>query len=463
VHLLAALYFWTAFAGSVPPLPKVPLDTFDAHVRDQVQEAYQKASANARDPAANGALGMLLYAYEQFEFAKPCFERARAFAPGDPRWTYYLGRTQASLGDHPHAVDSLRESLKSNPGYTPAELKLGESLSAAGRTEESLALFESVLARYPDSAAAHYGIGKIHAAQKQNGAAVRHLRKACDLFPQFGAAHFALALVYRDLNETAKAREHMAIYQRNKLDWPPTPDPLLAAIHDLKSGPHAHLRKGIFLAEKGDLQAAAEEHEQALRVDPKLVQAHIHLIRIYGKLGRSEQAEWHYRAATALDPNALDSYYNFGVFLTERNRNAEAAEAYRKVLELNPLHAEAHNNLGYLLLIEGKADEAARHYRSAIENRPNFRLAHFNLGRVLVHQGKIREAIDHFRQTLSPEDADTPRYMHGLAAAYARTGDRAGAAKYLQAARQKAAAFGQSEVLAAIERDLKLLEDAPTP
>jgi tetratricopeptide (TPR) repeat protein len=448
---------------SAPPLPSVRPETFDAHARGQVREAYETAVGNPADPEANGRLGMLLYAYEQFEMAAPCFERARLFAPRDPRWPYYLGRAQASLGGHARAAASFREALRLNPVYLPAELKLAESLLESGEMEESRKIYETISSRQPGAPAAWYGLGRIHAARGELEAAMSTLHRACELFPEFGAAHFALARAYRDRDDRARAQEHMASYTRNKLAWPPLPDPLLEAIHELKTGPHARLRKGIYLAEQGDLDGAVAEHEQALAADPRLAQPHIHLIRLYGRLGRPEKAEEHYRACVAIDPNLIDSHYNFGVLKTEQKKYAEASQAFRRVLELSPSHAEAHNNLGSRLLLEGRTDEAALHFRAAIESKPNYRLARFNLGRILANQGRFEEAISEFRHTLTPEDTDTPRYLYALAAAHVRSGDRAGGLKHMREALRLASAMGLQDLLPSIKRDLKTLEEMVRP
>jgi len=104
--------------------------------------------------------------------------------------------------------------------------------------------------------------------------------------------------------------------------------------------------------------------------------------------------------------------------------------------------------------------EATEHYRAALANRPNFRMAHFNLGRILAHQGKNAEAIKHFLNTLTPEDESAPRFMYAIAATYARAGDRDSAIRYARGARQRASARGQTELLALIERDLRILEQS---
>jgi tetratricopeptide (TPR) repeat protein len=463
VAALTLLSGVSAAGQSFPPLPKLPLETYATGVRESISNAYQSALRAPQDPEGNGTLGMLLYANEQYELAETCFERAHALDAGDARWPYYLGRTQSNLARYDRAVASLQEALRRRPGYLPARLLLAKCLLDAGKRDESAALYQAVVDEHPDAAEAHYGLGRIEADRGERVSAVDHLRRASDLCPGFGAAHFALARAYRDLGEPEKAQEQLVLYQNDKDGWPAGPDPFMTALVALKTGGDARLQKGIQLAEAGRLQAAADEHEAALLVDPKLLPAHVNLIRLYGSLGRPEKAEEHYRAALALDPNLAEIHYNYGVLLTGQGKYAEAADAFRRALELKPAYAEAQNNYAYLLMTSGKLEEAAQHYRAAIESKPDYRAAHFNLGRILVQQGKVVDAIEHFRQTLTPEDEETPRCTYALGAAYARVGNRAEALKYLQEAQQKATARGQTELAISIEKDLRRLTQATSP
>jgi tetratricopeptide (TPR) repeat protein len=295
-------------------------------------------------------------------------------------------------------------------------------------------------------------------AGRDLAAAVEHFRRACELSPHYGAAHYALASAYRDLGQTAQASEHFALHQKDSLTRPALDDPLLDAVMGLNIGSTEPLKKATNLEAEGQLEQAAVEYERALKINPKLANANVNLIITYAKLGQVEKAEKRYRLAVEINPNLAEAHYNFGVLLTKQARYKEAASAFQRSIEINPFYAEAHYNYGALIEREGRLPEAAEHYRAAIANKPNLRAAHFNLGRILIHQGKIAEAIDHFQNTLTPEDEDTPRFMYALAAAYARNGDREHAIQYAREARRGAAERKQAELLALIERDLRILE-----
>lgn len=462
---LLLVSIWSLGAGlaasRLPDPPQLSLENFAPPIRQQIQEAYEGVRSNSQDAAANGRLGMLLQAYQQNEAAAVCFERARALDPKEFKWSYYLGTVQAASGNYSKAVVTLREGLSQKPDYFPAQLKLAESLLGSGQTEESWQTYTSVLKKSPESALAHYGMGRVRSARGEPTSAVEHYRKACAITPNFGASHYALALAYRDLGETGKAQEHLLLYQKDKLGWPSLDDPLLDAVKQLHTGAHHYLKQGVSLEAAGHIAQAAAEHERALEIDPKLEQAHINLISLYGRLGQPDKAETHYKTLLAVNPNLAEAHYNFGVLLTGQGRHSEASQAFRKALEISPFYAEAHNNYAFLLLNDGRLEEAARHFRSALENKPNYRLAHFHLGRILLHQDKVEEAIGHFQQTLGPEEDDsTPGYFYALGAAYARAGNRQSALEYIRQAHRKAFALGQRELLGSIERDLKILEQS---
>ena len=131
-------------------------------------------------------------------------------------------------------------------------------------------------------------------------------------------------------------------------------------------------------------------------------------------------------------------------------------------MRINPYYVEAYNNLGSVYEQQGRLDEAFRQFTLAVENRPGDRVAHFHMGRILTNQRKYDEAIQHFLKTLTPEDENTPRYLYALGATYARAGNLEDALRYTRTARAQAAARGQDQLLASIEKDLRTLEQAAT-
>ncbi|MFB3920611.1 MAG: tetratricopeptide repeat protein [Terriglobia bacterium] len=462
VTLVAGLLPVALRAQEPPTLPTINVDHFFPVVREQVEKALETARANPKSAEVSGTLGMVLDTYEQYDSAAICYQRARWLDPISFRWAYYLGWVEAARGRFSEAENILRESLRMNPRYLPARLRLAEALMAAGKWKECGDLYAALTRDYPQMPAGHYGLGRVHSARGDSAAAIDSLEKACQLFPPYGAAHYALALAYRRVGPAERVREHLKLYEQSRTSVPGVEDPLRSAVEDLNLGPLGHMRRGVTLEQEGKIQEAIAEQEMALDADPKQIQVHINLIALYGRTNEFEKAEEHYRAAIDLNPNQAEAYYNYGVLLMRQGQNQRAEQAFGEVVRINPFYAEAHHSLGFLLERQGRLDQALEQYNAALANRPNYPLAHFHAGRILVNQNHYEEAIGHFLKTLTSEDENTPRFLYALAATYARAGRRERALEYFLKARDSAAARRQTELLRSIERDLEALRNHGT-
>ena len=465
------LIFFLAFVSSnlaqtipaVPELPRLSLDDFSPGIQEQIGEAYSNARSSSGDAAASGRLGMILQTYSLLQEAAVCYRRAGQLEPNLFQWAYYLGVVEADQGKCDAATSTLRLALNVDPEYLPAKLRLANCLLASADWDASGKLYAEIVEQHPDNPDAYYGLGRARAARHDLIGAAEAYSKACALFPDFGPAHYALALVHRSLGQVSQAEEQLRLYERNKDGAPPSSDPLLEELRSLNKSATRQVQIGIQLERQGRLEESATAHEKALEIDPQLVQAHVNLVELYGRLGQFEKADEHYRAAARLDPSSSETYYNYGVLLLGAERYQQAESAFRKTIEINPFHSGAHNNLGFLLERQGRLLEAEAEYRRAIENKPNNRQTHFNLGRVLVNQEKYEEGIRELKKTIEPEDENTPRYRYALGAAFARSGDRDSALRYIRQARDGAVALGQSGLVASIERDLRTLEASRVP
>ena len=448
-----------ALASEDLPLPNLPtlmLSDFPAEVRDQVQQAYGAARQRPRDSEAIGTLGMLLDLYDRPDQALVCYERANQLDARSFQWSYYLASLLAKQGKHAEAARAFRGGLRLNPDYLPARLKLAESLFNAGEVQESNSVYSEIVRQSPDAAEAYFGLGRIAVVQGDPAAAQESFRKACELFPTYGPAHYALAQVDRKLGKTKEAEQELSLYAHHETVVPPTDDPLRDQLRKLDRRAAAHLERGVQLEQVGRLDDAIAETEEALRLNPELVKAHINLLILYGRMGNREKAEEHYQAAVKLNPTQFpDAYYNYGVLLTMEGKLDEAEQAFRKALAIAPSYYAAYNNLGNLLERQGKLPEAAAEYRKALEGSPAFRRAHFNLGRLLVNQHQYAEGIEQLLQTVTPVDEETPTYLYALGAAYGRAGDSANALRYLEQAKELAVARGQTALASEIEKDLE--------
>ena len=446
-----------ALQGAPPPLPRLAFESFPPSTREALARAHKEASARPNDADAVGALARLLHAWEQWEAAHEAYARAQALAPRTFAWQYLDAVVLQRLARHTEATARLEQALAISPDDVPARVKLAEALLETGSLDRGQQLFDA-LRRIPASEpAAELGLGRIAAARGRHDEAVMHLERAVALFPEWGAAHYALALSYRALGRRDEAQRALERHAQYGPRWPAVEDPVLATVTALRGDAQTNLQKGVKLADAGDLSGAIAAHEAALALDPSIAQAHANLVGLYGRTRDWQKAEAHYRAVVALGFNLADAHYDYGVLLGLQERWEPAAEAYTKAIAVNPRHAGAHNNLGQILERQQKIDAAAAEYRQAVDAQPTFRLARFNLGRMLIALSQPDEAVVELAKLTEPRDAEAPRYLFALATAHMRAGHRAEGIKWATDAKQLAEAHGQGDLAAAIERELARL------
>jgi tetratricopeptide (TPR) repeat protein len=445
-------------AQAPPPLPALPLETYPSAAREAIARAYREAAERPDDAEAVGALARLLHAWEQWEAAHAAYSRAQGLAPRTLDWPYLDAVVLQRLARHAEAATRLESALAIAPDCIPARIKLAEALFESGRLDDARRLFEGLLREASAEPSARFGLGRIDAAHARHEAAVSQFEKAIALFPEWGAAHYALARSLRALGRAEEAQRALLSHARFGAAWPGVPDPVLEKVTALRDDASAQLRRGAKLAGAGDLEGAIASLEAALRLDPSLGAAHADLVKLYGRTKQWDKAEQHHRAAVALGTDLAEAHYNHGVLLGLQQRWDLAADAYQRAIAANPLHADAINNLAGIKEGRREFEQALELYRRALAARPTFRLARFNAGRMLVALGRPVEAIADFERLVPPRDAEAPRYLYGLAVAHVRSGQRELGLKWAAEARLLAQEYGQQELVAAIDRDRAALK-----
>ena len=453
----------TGADAAIGPLPAVDLAEIEPALAERLESAMARLRSKPDDASFNGEAGMLLHAYQRLDLAQAFYERARALEPGGLRWPYYLGVIHARRGRRDEALAAFDAVLRIDPALLPARKRKARALLEQRRLDACLRLYGELAREAPDDPQIRNGLGKTHAALGNFEAAAAELSRAAALAPDYGEAHYALALAYRELGDEAKSRQHVQRYENNRLGGPSGADPLMAAVNGLNAGAAEYLKRGVEARNAGRIAESIELHRKAVEADPALLQAHLNLIVLYAGAGKPDLAEAHYRQALALNPDSAELHYNYGVLSYDRGRFDEAAQAFRRALAVNPDYAAANNNMGQMLEQQGRLDEAVGFYRRAVANRPGYGLAHYHLGRAMMRRKRPAEAVREFRLAVREETARTPAYLVALAAAYAALDRTAEAADALARARRLAERYGQAELIESIDSEISRLNARATP
>ncbi|MSV29760.1 MAG: tetratricopeptide repeat protein [Bryobacterales bacterium] len=443
------------------PLPELPpgvLDGILPSVRVEIEKAYKNARSHPNDAAANGRLGMVFHAHKVFESADPWYERAHQLAPRVHEWAYYLAIVQQVLGKNEEATATFREAIRLKPEYWQARLKLADHLLSRNEVGDSLALYEELLKQPYPPADAYFGQGRILSTRGETQAAIQAFERACELAPNFGAAHYAVALAYRDSGDKERSELHMKRYTRDPSGIQAFADPLMVAVNRLNAGAFVHVRRAEDLVAAGRLKDATKEMEEALRLDPTAEAAHANLIELYWKTGDWDKAEEHYKQVIRINPDSARSHFNYGMLMLQMSRYKAAAAAFDLTLEINPNDFRALTQSGRALEGADQMAAAEKRYRKALGINARSRDTNYLLGVLLMKTKRAQEGLQHLKETLEPEDEKTPSYLAEIASAYAKSGNRGEAKSHYEKAIRMATAANLTKLVPQLQKELMEME-----
>lgn len=398
---------------------------------------------NPDDASATGRLGMVLEAYQQFDPAEQCYRRARVMDPKAFEWPYYLTVIEQLRGETRQAIEDAQAAVSIDSSSRPGRMRLADALLQAGRSDESRKIYETLVKEEPDRALFHYGLGRSLATQGSTVFdAITQFKRACELAPNFAAAHLELSKGYSQIGDPASAAREMTEYQKNPSSAPPE-DSLMAQITALNPGGLMKTRTAREYLADGKPAEAVRQLEATLAANPNDEGAQSDLVLAYWELKQIDKAEDHYQAALKLNPNT-PAHDVYGLAMLSQSRYSEAAAAFQRALTANPKDPVANTQTGWILQMQGDLDGAIRSFTAALAAAPNSRAANYLMGVTLLKQNQPKQAIDYLLKTIEPQDAKTPGYLRQLSDAYTKAGDSEQARHYSQMAGSISAATPQT-------------------
>ncbi len=262
-----------------------------------------------------------------------------------------------------------------------AHHNLGHALEFEGQLDEALKQLRRAAEITPEYSATYQVLGRILTSRGELDEAGKHLRRAMELGLQSAG-------VYRDmatwLSKIGKTNEAIAMFQH------------ALSLDSYDANVLNNL--GILLARRGRLNDAIPLFQRAIEIRSQDASIHQNLAYAYLGKGDANGAINFFRRAVELNPNDAESCNSLAMVLIDGGQLKEATQYLRRVLELKPQDAAAHNNLAIALANQGELDEATQIFEKALRIDPNFAQAHAALARVLGAQGKTSEAMVHYQK-----------------------------------------------------------------
>ena len=284
------------------------------------------------------------------------------------------------------------------------ELKKGLGLHQAGRPAEAGDIYTGILEADPDNVDALNLMGVVLQASGDSEGAIRLLRRATELAPDYFAAHVNLGNALQGAGRLDDALEALRAAIELNADAPEALNNLASVLNGL--GRHQEAREacaralalsphfaealnnlGNALIGLDRTEEAAQNFRASLAIDDGSAEAHHNLGNALMDLGAAEEAAASYGRAVDLDGDDTDKLYNLGNALNALDRAEDAVDCYRRALEADPDNTDALNNLAAALKDLGRLDEAREAYRRALSFEPDSVDLHWNHSLVLLQSG----------------------------------------------------------------------------
>jgi protein O-mannosyl-transferase len=169
-----------------------------------------------------------------------------------------------------------------------------------------------------------------------------------------------------------------------------------------------HNSLGLVLVRQGKPDEALRHFAEAVRLSPAFAEAHSNYANGLAADGRFADAIVHYRAALASKPDFTEALVGLGGALLREGRAADAAAQYREALRLDPRLAQAHNGLGGALSLEHHDDDAMAEFGRALELKPDLPSAHLNIALLLLRRNDVAGARRQLETALSIDPSYEP-------------------------------------------------------
>lgn len=279
---------------------------------------------------------------------------------------------------HQRAANLFGRAAEIAPEYPQVQFSWGASLFNSDRFDDAVAPLERALSAEPQRPDVRRMLAMACLNSHRYERAATLLADDTERSEQRELQYaYALALVRSGQPDAAGAIFDQLLAQHD--DW--------AALHVLSAQAHA---------QRENYPAAFDALTEALRLDPKVADAHETRGNMYLRQGLLEEAEASLLAELELQPQDHQSRYLLATTLDLNRQTERAQEELRHVLLAQPRFADARYLLGKILLAEGEAAEARIHLQAAAELAPEDPNIFYQLGQANQRLGKVDAARQHF-------------------------------------------------------------------
>ncbi|MQY53466.1 MAG: tetratricopeptide repeat protein [Firmicutes bacterium] len=213
--------------------------------------------------------------------------------------------------------------------------------------------------------------------------------------PYYAMTHYFMGNVYNDRWDRKKVYDPRwdSVELRQKYFFP--------SVHKLLKGTEEEEQKP-----RTDAERALAKYADLKKLAPNYVQVHFQEGNVHTKLREWDKAIEDYEKALALDPVFAATYFKMGWCYVQKKEWAKAEGVYQKAVEWNPKFGQAYINLGNVYFMRRKFTEAEKCFKKAVELNDSDISAHRSLAAFYTNTNRRDLALKEWEKILelNPED-----------------------------------------------------------
>jgi tetratricopeptide (TPR) repeat protein len=148
--------------------------------------------------------------------------------------------------------------------------------------------------------------------------------------------------------------------------------------------------------QNGSFEDAERNLEQALKKDPKHLEALLAMARLHERMGKPQKALEYYQQAVRYHPHEAAAHNDLALCYARLGKLPESVGSLQRAIAIEPQRKLYRNNIARSLVAMGRPDEAYSHLIAVYEPA----IVYYNLGYLLNERGDYRAALEHFERAL---------------------------------------------------------------
>ena len=312
-------------------------------------------------------------------------------ALSDPTLQFRLGLLYTTTGQIPKAVQSLSRVVSSNPGSAQVRLALAQAYVAGRDLDHAIATLEELVDDEPRLIASRLGQLQEQAGRPKEAA--DSYTKALAVAPtsrELKVRRIAALVAAQDFSRAADFAGQAQAQHPDDLRFPQF---------------RAHA-----LLQMGDAPRAIGVLEPVARANPNDAATQLALADLYGKSGRTNEAERTVRQLVTLEPGNADALNYLGYLLADRGQQLdEAIRLVRRALDIEPNNPNYLDSLGWAYFRRGEYEQAERNVALAAQGLPRNSTIQDHMGDILAKRGRWQDAIAAWTRALQGAGDDASR------------------------------------------------------